>query len=120
MRPGLVNWEDGSFTCSGSIPVGSKVRFSLPPDFDVIEKVVIALEKLKTSTMPEADAVIVYNCGGRLIALGPLMTKEIEGIKNVWNVPLAGMFSNAELGRATDGNLVSHNLTTCCVALKEK
>ena len=120
MRPGFVNWEDGSFTCSGSIPQGAKVRFSLPPDFDVIEKVVIGIEKLKTSSMPEADAVIVYSCGGRLMALGPLMTKEIEGVKKVWNVPLAGMFSNAELARATDGNLELHNLTTCCVALKEK
>ncbi len=121
MRPGLiVNWEDGSFICSGSIPQGAKVRFSLPPDFDVIDKVVNGIEKLKSSIMPEADAVIVYSCAGRLMSLGPLMTKEIEGVKKVWNVPLAGMFSNAELARATDGNLEMHYLTTCCVALKEK
>jgi len=120
MRPGVVIWEDGSFICSGSVPQGAMVRFSLPPDFDVIEKVVKGIEDLKATKMPVADAVIVYNCGGRLMSLGPLMTKEIEGIKKVWNVPLAGMFSNAELGRATDGNLEMHNLTNCCVALKEK
>jgi hypothetical protein len=35
MRPGLlIDWEDRSFHCSGSVPQGSKVRFSLPPDFD--------------------------------------------------------------------------------------
>lgn len=45
---------------------------------------------------------------------------EIEGIKKVWNVPMAGMFSNAELGRMAAGNLEMHNLTTCCIALKEK
>lgn len=121
MRPGLiVNMEDRSFICSGSVPQGSKVRFSLPPDFDVIEKVIQGCEELKATEMPEADALIVYSCAGRLVSLGPLMSKEIEGIKNVWNVPMAGMFSNAELARATGGNLEMHNLTTCCVVLKEK
>jgi hypothetical protein len=38
----------------------------------------------------------------------------------MFGVPMAGMFSNAELGRATAGNLEMHNLNTCCVALKEK
>jgi len=121
MRPGLtVIWEDGSFICSGSIPQGSKVKFSLPPDFDVIEKVVSGIEGLKETDMPEADAVVMFSCAGRLLSLGPLMSKEIEGVKNVWNVPMTGIFSNAELARATDGNLEMHNLTTCCVALKEK
>lgn len=121
MRPGLViDWNDRSFYCSGSVPQGSKVRFSLPPDFDVMEKVIKGVENLKATQMPEADALVVFSCAGRILSLGPLMTQEIEGIKNVWNVPMLGMFSNAELARATGGNLEMHNLTTCCVALKEK
>lgn len=121
MRPGLtVNWEDGSFICSGSIPQGAKVRFSVPPDFDVIDKVVEGIKELKEAEMPQADAVVMFSCAGRLLSLGPLMSKEIEGVKSIWNVPMVGMFSNAELGRATGGNLEMHNLTTCCVALKEK
>jgi len=121
MRPGLViDWNDHSFYTSGAVPQGSKVRFSLPPDWDVMEKVVKAVEKLKATEMPEADALVVFSCAGRILSLGPLMSKELEGVKNVWNVPMAGMFSNAELGRATGGNLEMHNLTTCCVALKEK
>lgn len=121
MRPGLViDWADHSFYCSGTVPEGSKVRFSLPPDFDVMEKVIMAVKNLKATEMPEADAVVVFSCAGRILSLGPLMTQELEGIKNVWNVPMAGMFSNSELGRATGGNLEMHNLTTCCIALKEK
>lgn len=121
MRPGLViDWKDHSFYCSGSVPEGSKVRFSLPPDFDVMEKVIKGVENLKAIQMPEADALVVFSCAGRILSLGPLMTQEIEGIRNVWNVPMLGMFSNAELARATGGNLEMHNLTTCCVALKEK
>lgn len=121
MRPGLViDWSDHSFFCSGSVPEGSKIRFSLPPDFDVMEKVIKGVEKLKETQMPEADAVIVFSCAGRILSLGPLMTQEIEGIKNIWKVPMIGMFSNAELARATGGNLEMHNLTTCCVVLKER
>ena len=121
MRPGLViDWSDRSFYCSGSVPQGSKVRFSLPPDFDVMEKVIKSVENLKATQMPEADALVVFSCAGRILSLGPLMTQEIEGIKKVWNVPMLGMFSNAELARATGGNLEMHNLTTCCVALKER
>ena len=120
MRPGLkVNWEDGSFSCSGTIPEGSKVRFSLPPDFDVIEKVIDGCKDMKQDKMPEADAVIIFSCGGRLMALGPLMKEEISGIYDIWEAPMIGMFSNGELGRATGGQLEFHNLTTCCIALKE-
>ncbi|HRG92298.1 MAG TPA: FIST N-terminal domain-containing protein [Chitinophagaceae bacterium] len=120
MRPGLViDWSDHSFYCSGNVPQGSKVRFSLPPDFDVIDKVVQATQALKEKEMPEADAVVVFSCAGRLLSFGPMINQELEGIKNVWKVPMAGMFSNAELARATGGNLEMHNATTCVVALKE-
>lgn len=121
MRPGLVvDWNDHSFYCSGTVPQGSKVRFSIPPDFDVMEKVIKGVEELKANEMPEVDALIVFSCAGRILAFGPMMNQEIEGIKKVWNVPMAGMFSNAELARATGGNLEMHNITTCCVALKER
>jgi len=120
MRPGLVvDWTDRSFYCSGSVPQGSKVRFSVPPDFDVMEKVIESAREMKETDMPEADALVIFSCAGRILAFGPMMNMEIEGIKEVWNVPMVGMFSNAELARATGGNLEMHNLTTCCVALKE-
>ncbi|MGZ3811293.1 MAG: FIST signal transduction protein [Mucilaginibacter sp.] len=121
MRPGIkVDFEDGSFTCQGRAPQGSKVRFSLPPDFDVMETVIKVLEEMKSSEMPEADALVVFSCAGRVLSFGPMMNIEIESIRKVWDVPMAGMFSMAELGRANNGNLEMHNLTTCCVALKEK
>ncbi len=121
MRAGLVvDWEDRSFYCGGPVPQGSKVRFSLPPDFDVIEKVIKGCEELKANDMPEADALLLFNCAGRLLSLGPMISEEIEGIRKIWDVPIAGMFSNAELARATDGNLEMHGLTACTVIMKEK
>lgn len=121
MRPQFhVIWEDHSMLTSGKLPEGSKVKFSLPPDFDIIEKVVEENRKMKEHESVEADALIVYNCGGRLMSMGPLLSEEIKGMKEVWNVPMAGMFSNAEIGRIPGGNLEMHNLTTCWVVLKEK
>ena len=121
MRPGLmIDWNDHSFYCSGAVPQGSKVRFSLPPDFDVIEKVIEGCEDLKVTEMPQAEALIIFSCAGRFVSLGPLINEEIKGMSKVWDVPMVGMFSNAELARATGGNLEMHNLTACCVAIKEK
>ncbi len=121
MRAGLVvDWDDRSYYCGGAVPQGSKVRFSIAPDFDVIEKVISGCEDLKATEMPEADALVLFNCAGRLLSLGPLISKKIEGVRKVWDVPMAGMFSNAELARATNGNLEMHGLTVCCVLLKEK
>ena len=121
MRPGLViDWNDMSFYSSGNVPQGSKVRFSIPPDWDVMEAVVKGVQNLKETEMPEADALVVFSCAGRILSFGPMMNAEIEGVKKVWDVPMAGMFSNAELGRYAGGTLEMHNLTTCCIALKEK
>ena len=121
MRGGLVvDWSDRSYYTNGSVPVGSKVRFSVPPDWDVMEKVVKGVEQFKNDRMPEADALVIFSCGGRILSFGPMMNAEIEGVKQVWNVPMAGMFSYGELGRATGGNLELQNLTTCVVAIKEK
>jgi hypothetical protein len=70
--------------------------------------------------MPNADAVILFSCAGRLSSLGPMMGKEIEETHKVWNALMAGFFSYGEIARATDGNNDLHNLTACCVVLKEK
>jgi small ligand-binding sensory domain FIST len=67
------------------------------------------------STLDEAG-IAIFGC----TTFGPMMNAKLKGVKQVWNVPMAGMFSNGELGRMAGGNLEMHNLTTCCVALKEK
>lgn len=121
MRPAYhINWEDHSVLTSGCLPVGSRIKFSLPPDFDVIEKVVEEAKSFKETTMPEADALILFNCGGRLMCFGPLIGEEIKGLKEIWNIPMAGMFSNAEIGKTKLGHVEMHNLTASWVTLKEK
>ena len=45
-----------------------------------MEKVVNSATHLKETEMPEADAVVVFSCAGRILALRALMAEEIEGI----------------------------------------
>jgi len=121
IRPVLMfNYENGSVMSNGMVEQGSKVQLSLPPDFEIIDEVINDCREVKSNELQEADALIMFSCVGRLSALGPLISDEIEGVKNTFNVPLAGFFSYGEFGRATNGNHEYHNLTCCWVAIKEK
>ena len=121
IRPVLMfNYKTGSVMSNGKVEQGSKVQLSLPPDFEIIDEVVTDCKNVKDNEITDADALIMFSCVGRLSALGPLISEEIEGVKNTFNVPMAGFFSYGEFGRATNGNHEYHNLTCCWVALKEK
>lgn len=117
---GLFNWENKSIAILGSIKEGDKIRLTLPPDFEVIEEVHSNAEKVKRDEMPDADALLMFSCVGRLGQFGPLVGDEIEGVRNVFNVPMAGFFTYGEFGRTSHGDNEFHSNTCCWVALKEK
>ncbi len=117
---GMFNWNDKSVSILGSIHEGDKVRFTLPPDFEVIEEVKFNAEKIRHDEMPEADALLMFSCIGRLTQFGPIAGDEIEGVRKAFNVPMAGFFTYGEYGRVKNGNNEFHNNTCCWVALKEK
>jgi len=117
---GMFNWNDKSVSILGGINEGDKVRFTLPPDFEVVEEVRLNAEKIQQDEMPEADALLMFSCIGRLTQFGPLAGDEIEGVRKAFNVPMAGFFTYGEFGRVRNGNNEFHNNTCCWVALKEK
>jgi hypothetical protein len=114
------NKEDRSLICAGTVPQGSKVRFSLPPDFDAIEQVIDECKEVKKERQQEADALIMFSCISRHLSFGILMTEEIEQVKQVWDAPMVGFFSYGEFGKSRTGKHEFHNNTCCVVALKEK
>ena len=116
----LGNAEDRSLVCAGNIPEGSKVRFSLPPDFDVIDTVVEECTEVKEERLQNADAVIMFSCVSRYLSLGVMTSEEIKRVEDVWNAPLVGFFSYGEYGKSKGGKHEFHNNTCCVVALKEK
>ncbi|HVE61015.1 MAG TPA: FIST N-terminal domain-containing protein [Chitinophagaceae bacterium] len=117
---GVFNWEDRSIAITGNIKEGDRMRLTLPPDFEMIETVSNDAEHIRQTEMPDADALIMFSCIGRLHEFGPMISDEINGVKKAFDVPMAGFFSYGEFGRATNGNNEFHNLTCCWVALKEK
>lgn len=116
--PMMVDANSKALIFAGSIPVGSKVKFSVPPGFDLIEKTAERVEVLKTS-IPDPDAVIMFSCKARHLALGPLVTDEAEKIKAIWNKPMIGFFTYGEIGTAQNSLCDFHNETCSMVVLEE-
>ncbi len=116
----FANKEDRSLICAGNVPQGSKVRFSLPPDFDAIDIVVQECSQLRNNQQPQADALIMFSCISRNLSFGVMMSEELEQVQQVWNAPMIGFFSYGEYGKSKTGKHEFHNNTCCLVALKEK
>jgi len=114
------NFEDRSLICAGTVPQGARVRFSLPPDFDVIDTVVAECNDLKNEELPAADALIMFSCISRYLSFGVMTSEEIERVINVWDAPFIGFFSYGEFGKSKKGKHEFHNNTCCVVALKER
>jgi hypothetical protein len=114
------NMDTKGITVTGKIKPGDKFRFTLLPDFEVLTEVSENAKQFQQTEMPEADALVMFSCIGRIDAFGPMTSEELQGIQSVYNVPMAGFFSYGEYGRATGGNNEFHNMTCCWVALKEK
>jgi len=116
----FANSEDRSLICSGNVPQGSKIKFSLPPDFDSIETVVEECKGIKDNAQQQADALIMFSCVSRYLSFGIVMKEEIEQVQKIWDAPMAGFFSYGEYGKSKTGKNEYHNNTCCLVALKEK
>ena len=117
---GLFNWKDKSFSVLGTIREGDKIRLTLPPDFETVEEMSLIAEKVNQEEIQGADALLMFSCIGRLGQFGPLVSDEIEGVRKVFNAPMAGFFTYGEFGRTKNGNNEFHNSTCCWVVLKEK
>ena len=121
MRPFLLwNTEDQSIMVGGPVKEGSLFRFSLPPDLEVIDSVIESSMALKENELPDADAMLIFSCIGRLSSLGPMSSSEIDGLTATWNKPMAGFFSLGEFGKLDDSRPEFHGTTVSWVALKEK
>lgn len=112
--------EKQALVCESDVPQGSSLRFSTPPEFDIIETVIAKADKLKTEQNAEADALLIFSCAGRLSALGPMAHEENEGLQKVWNSPMAGFYTYGEYGKGINGKHEFHSTTCSWVALKEK
>lgn len=121
MRPILLwNTQDQSVMVGGLVKEGSLFRFSLPPDLEVIDTVIESSREIKEKQLPDADAMVIFSCIGRVSSLGPMLSAELDGLAATWNKPMAGFFSLGEFGKLDDSPPEFHGTTVSWVALKEK
>ncbi len=121
MMPTLLwNTQDQSVMVGGLVKQGALFRFSLPPDLEVIDTVIESAREIKEKELPDADAMIVFSCVGRLSSLGPMLPSELDGLAATWNKPMAGFFSLGEFGKLDDSRPEFHGTTVSWVALREK
>jgi len=117
-----IGYDKGknALICESDVPQGSRLRFSTPPDFDIIDTVISKAHELKNELQAEADAMLIFSCAGRLSALGPMAHEENEGLYKVWNTPMAGFYTYGEYGKGLNGKHEFHSTTCSWVAFKEK
>ena len=116
--PLMVNTDTRALIFAGGIPEGSKVKFSVPPGFDLVEKTASEISNLKT-TIPSADAILMFSCKARHLALGPMTADEAASVRSIWDKPLLGFFTYGEIGTAKDSTCDFHNETCSMVVVKE-
>jgi len=116
--PLMARKEDRAIIFAGGLPEGSKVRLCLLPSFEVIEAALKDFAKYKEDHK-KADALIMFSCAGRQMSLGPYITEEITGVKELWGAPMAGFFCFGEIGKVENGDHEFHNMTCSLAILRE-
>ena len=119
LRAAMLINPDKSMVYAGSVPQGSKVQFSVPPSNEIIEFAIENLSQFKQARQ-RAEAVILFSCKGRHLALGPMIEDEIAAIHDLWEVPMTGFFTYGEIGPTAAGRCDFHNNTLTLVTLRER
>jgi len=111
--------EDKSIVYAGTVPEGTKVKFSMPPGSEIID---LAVEQMSefNQQIPSSDAILLFSCKARHMALGPMVEDEISAIHKLWNVPLVGFFTYGEIGPVQRGKCDFHNYTLVPVLINER
>lgn len=118
--PIKIDHQENALVIDMEMPEGTEFWFSIPPDFDIVEKIMEEATQLKSTSQTTADALLVFSCAGRSPALGPLVTLENDGLAEIWESPMAGFFTYGELGRGKTRKQYFHSGACCWVALTEK
>jgi hypothetical protein len=108
-----------SLVYAGSVPEGATVRFSCAPGAEITEHALADIRTLRERT-PNADALLLFSCKGRHMALGPMAEDEVQPIQELWDAPLVGFYTYGEIGKNAVGASDFHNETCVVVTLRER
>lgn len=119
LRAAMIINPDKSMVYAGSVPQGSRVLFSMPPGFEITDHALEGLQEFRKIT-PEVDAVLMFSCKARHLALGPIIDDEISAVYQLWQMPMVGFFTYGEIGPNSLGHCDFHNDTLSMVLLRQK
>ncbi len=119
MRAAMWINDDKSIVYGGTVPEGAKVRFGMSPGVEIIEHAIEQMSKFRQQ-VPRGDAIVLFSCRARHLALGPMVEDEISAIRKLWDVPLVGFFTFGEIGPGTEGRCDFHNHTLVPVLIHER
>ena len=119
LRAAFIVNEDKSIVYAGTVPEGAKVRFSIPPGLEIIDYAIEQMTEFNRN-IPRSNAIVLFSCKGRHLALGPMVEDEISAIRKLWDVPLVGFFTFGEIGPGVEGRCDFHNYTLVPVLIHEK
>ncbi|MGO9570738.1 MAG: FIST signal transduction protein [Desulfomonilaceae bacterium] len=111
--------EDKSIVYAGSVPEGAKVRFGMAPGIEIIDQAIEQMSEFNRQS-PKPDAIVLFSCKARHLALGPMVQDEVSAISKLWEVPLVGFFTYGEIGPVLQGGCHFHNHTLVPVLIYEK
>lgn len=113
----IINTKTKTMIYAGAVPQGSKVRFCVPPGLSIIDHALKEITQFKEK-VPQADALVLFSCKGRHLALGPMAEDEVKPIQQLWGAPMVGFYTYGEIGQLSNGHMDFHNNTCVVVALK--
>jgi hypothetical protein len=111
--------QDKSLVYAGSVAEGTKVRFGMAPGIEIVNQAIEQMSEFKRQT-PRSDAVVLFSCKARHMALGPLVEDEVSAVRKLWDVPMVGFFTYGEIGPVLHGGCDFHNHTLVPVLIYEK
>ena len=114
-----ADFPTGSLIFAGSIPPGSRVRFSSSFGYEIIEKSIREIRDLAVGH-PDAGFVMAFSCVARHSVFGDTVNDEITAASGLWPAPLIGFFSYGEIGPNRRGVCDFHNETLSLVIIDIK
>lgn len=114
-----VDKKRNALIFAGTVPQDGIVTFSSSPGFEVIDRTKEKISGFYDSS-PDAGMMLLFSCMARHLALGPIITEEIEYPVKKWGMPLSGFFTYGEIGTNSGKTCDFYNQTYTLVILKEK
>ncbi len=114
-----VDRENQALIFAGTVPQDSIVTFSSSPGFEVMDSTKEKINEFYEEHQ-DADMLLLFSCMARYLALGPVITEEINFSAEKWGIPVSGFFTYGEIGTNVGTRCDFFNQTYTFVILKEK